>query len=76
MAPKSILSNGWAVLDGKLYLNWDRETRDLFVAEKANRIPQSEKNWPAVLSGLQDGSVDKYSHAGEGVDIAHPQKLN
>lgn len=68
--------NGWAVLDGKLYLNWDEETRDLFVSEKANRIPQSEKNWPTVHSGLQDGSVDKYTHAGEGVDIAHPQKLN
>ena len=68
--------NGWAVLDGKLYLNWDEETRDAFVAERADRIPRAEENWPSVHSGLQDGSVDMYTHAGESVDIAHPQQLN
>ena len=68
--------NGWALLDGKLYLNWDEETRDAFVAERADRIPRAEENWPSVHSGLQDGSVDMYTHAGESVDIAHPQQLN
>jgi YHS domain-containing protein len=67
--------NGWVVLDGKLYLNWDAETRDLFVAEQSSRIPKAEKNWPSVHAGLQDGSVDLYTHAAEGVDIAHPQQL-
>jgi YHS domain-containing protein len=68
--------NGWAVLDGKLYLNWDEETRDAFVDEQSKRIPQAKENWPSVHAGLQDGSVDMYTHAGEGVDIAHPQQLN
>jgi YHS domain-containing protein len=68
--------NGWAVLDGKLYLNWDEETRDAFVAEQSDRIPQAEENWPSVHAGLQDGSVDMYTHADEGVDIIHPQQLN
>jgi len=68
--------NGWAVLDGKLYLNWDEETRDAFVAERSDRIRQAEENWPSVHAGLQDGSVDMYTHADEGVDIIHPQQLN
>jgi YHS domain-containing protein len=68
--------NGWAVLDGKLYLNWDEETRDTFVAEQSGRIPQAQENWPSVHAGLRDGSVDMYTHAGEGVDITHPQQLN
>lgn len=68
--------NGWTVLDGKLYLNWDEETRDAFVAERSDRIRQAEENWPSVHAGLQDGSVDMYTHADEGVDITHPQQLN
>jgi YHS domain-containing protein len=68
--------NGWAVLDGKLYLNWDEETRDALVDEQSKRIPQAKENWPSVHAGLQDGSVDMYTHTGEGVDIAHPQQLN
>jgi YHS domain-containing protein len=68
--------NGWAVLEGILYLNWDAETRDALVAEKSERIPQAGQNWPSVHAGLQDGSVDMYTHAGEGIDIAHPQQLN
>jgi YHS domain-containing protein len=68
--------NGWAVLDGKLYLNWDAETRDLFVAEQSTRIPKAKKNWASVHAGLRDGSVDMYTHAAEGVDITHPQELN
>jgi len=67
--------NGWVVLNGKLYLNWDAETRDLFVTEQSTRIPKAEKNWPSVHAGLQDGSVDMYTHAAEGIDISHPQQL-
>lgn len=67
--------NGWAVIDGKLYLNWDEETRDAFVAEKSSRIPEAEENWPEVNSGLQDGSISLYTHADEGVEISHPQSL-
>jgi len=68
--------NGWSVLDGKLYLNWDADTRDAFVAQQSARVPQAEENWTTVHTGLQDGSVDLYRHADEGVDISHPQQLN
>lgn len=68
--------NGWSVIDGKLYLNWDANTRDAFLAKKSERISNAQENWPSVHEGLQDGSIDLYTHAGEGVDITHPQQLN
>ncbi len=68
--------NGWSVLDGKLYLNWDAETRDAFMAEQSSRIEQAELNWPDLHAGLLDGSAAMYTHAAEGVDIAHPQQLD
>ncbi len=67
--------NGWAVLDGKLYLNWNAEVRNDFVAQRSKRIPEAEKLWKSVHAGLQDGSVKLYTHADESVDIAHPQQV-
>jgi hypothetical protein len=64
---------GWAVLDEKLYLNWDEDTKNLFVAEQTSRRPAAEENWPAVSTGMVDGSVETYRHETEGVDIVHPQ---
>ncbi|SDX04344.1 YHS domain-containing protein [Ruegeria halocynthiae] len=65
---------GWAVLDGKLYLNWNEETKDEFVAEHTTRVGSAESAWPAVHSGIQDGSVPLYRHADEPTEgISHPQ---
>ena len=68
--------DGWSVIDGKLYLNWDAETREAFVAELSTRIERAERNWPDLHAGLLDGSADMYTHAGEGVGIVHPQQLD
>ena len=68
--------NGWSVLDGKLYLNWDAATRDAFVARQSTRIERAEREWPDLHAGLLDGSAAFYTHAGEGVDIVHPQQLD
>ena len=68
--------NGWSVLDGTLYLNWDAETRDAFVAGQSSRIGDAERNWPDLHAGLLDGSAPLYTHAGEGVAIVHPQQLD
>jgi YHS domain-containing protein len=68
--------NGWSVIDDKLYLNWDAETREAFLAEQSTRISQADANWPELHAGLVDGSADLYTHAGEGADISHPQQLN
>jgi YHS domain-containing protein len=68
--------DGWAVIDGVLYLNWDRDTRDLFVAEQARRVPAAAANWPGVAAGLADGTADFYRHADDpAVGISHPQRL-
>lgn len=67
--------NGWSVLDGKLYLNWDAETRDAFLSEQSTRIERADMNWPDLHAGLLDGSAALYTHAGEGVAIVHPQQL-
>jgi YHS domain-containing protein len=68
---------GWAVIDGKLYLNWNQEVRDTFVAEKDARIPKAAANTPKVLAGLLDGSTEFYPHSSDpSVGISHPQRLN
>ena len=66
---------GWAVLDQQLYLNWDEDTKNTFVAEQAKRRPAAEENWPVVSTGIIDGSVPIYRHETEGVDIVHPQQV-
>ncbi len=68
--------DGWSVVNGKLYLNWDAETREAFLAEQSSRIAAAEAKWPELHAGLLDGSADMYTHAGEGADISHPQQLN
>lgn len=68
--------NGWSVLDGKLYLNWDAATRDAFLSEQLTRIERAGRNWPDLHADLRDGSAAMYTHAGEGVAIVHPQQLD
>lgn len=69
--------NGWAVIDKALYLNWNQEVRDTFLAEQAKRVPAAKANWPTVSAGVADGSVEIYRHAGDpSVKIVHPQPLN
>lgn len=68
--------NGWVVIDGKLYLNWDASVREDFVAEQSARIPAAEANSARVLAGLLDGSTEFYRHADDAsVGISHPQSL-
>lgn len=66
--------DGWSVLDGKLYLNWDSEVRDEFLDEQIKRKANAHENWGSVHSGLISGSVNLYTHEQKGVDIAHPQQ--
>lgn len=69
--------DGWAVIDGKLYLNWNGEVRDTFVAEKDARIPRVAANAPKVLAGLIDGTTEFYPHSSDpSVKISHPQSLD
>jgi hypothetical protein len=39
----------WKVVDGKLYLNYDKSVRALWEAELPEAISRADRNWPAVL---------------------------
>ena len=68
--------NGWAVLDGKLYLNWDADVRDDFLRRQDKRIRDADAKWPDVRDGLQDGSTPLYRHKDvPSSGISHPQEL-
>jgi hypothetical protein len=40
----------WKVVDGKLYLNYDKNVRALWEKELPQVIGQGERNWPGVLA--------------------------
>jgi len=39
----------WDIVDGKLYLNYDSNTRNLWLEKPADYIVQGDANWPKVL---------------------------
>ena len=39
----------WAVVDGKLYLNFDQSIQDLWDGDRAGFIRRAGANWPAIL---------------------------
>ncbi len=41
--------NAWAVVDGKLYLNYNRTIQARWQADRANLIVVGHQNWPSVL---------------------------
>ena len=68
--------DGWSVLDGKLYLNWNASIRDTFVAEQDQRKANADANWPDVRAGILDGSIEISRHKRLfGIGIKHPQEL-
>jgi hypothetical protein len=40
----------WKVVDGKLYLNYDKKVRTLWEKELPEAISRADRNWPAVLA--------------------------
>jgi hypothetical protein len=41
--------NGWKIVDGKLYLNYNRDIQKKWEKDIPGYIRQAEANWPAVL---------------------------
>lgn len=35
----------WVIVDGRLYLNWNKEGRDEFAADPAPQIARADENW-------------------------------
>ena len=40
----------WKIVDGKLYLNYDKSVREVWEKEIPAAIARADRNWPAVLS--------------------------
>jgi hypothetical protein len=53
-------ANAWTVRDGKLYLNWDAEVKQEWTKDIPGNLALSEANWPAIKTGLADGSATIY----------------
>lgn len=41
-------ANAWTIENGKLYLNYNIEVREMWNKEKKDRIEKADKNWPQV----------------------------
>jgi hypothetical protein len=41
--------NAWKIVDGKLYLNYNRAIQERWMVDIPNYIKQADQNWPAVL---------------------------
>jgi hypothetical protein len=39
----------WSIVDGKLYLNLNREVQGMWDEDLSENISKAEKNWPEVL---------------------------
>ena len=67
--------DGWSLLDGKLYLNWNASTRDQFLEQQSTRKQLAAERWPVVRSGLAGGwlNVHRHNEYPSKIGITHPQ---
>lgn len=42
-------ANHWAVVDGKLYLNYDKKIQERWEQDRSAHIDKANSNWPEVL---------------------------
>jgi hypothetical protein len=40
---------GWKIVDGKLYLNYNRKIQEKWEEDISGYIQKAENNWPSVL---------------------------
>jgi YHS domain-containing protein len=52
--------DAWTLRDGKLYLNWDAAVKKQWSEDIPGNLAISEANWPAIKSGLLDGTATVY----------------
>ncbi len=41
--------NGWKIVDGKLYLNYNRKIQEKWMKDIPGYIKKADANWPGVL---------------------------
>ena len=42
--------NAWRIIDGKLYLNYNLQVREMWSAKAAKNIVKGDANWPTLLT--------------------------
>ncbi|ETX10533.1 hypothetical protein MUS1_14990 [Marinomonas ushuaiensis DSM 15871] len=40
----------WAIVDGKLYLNYSKDVKEKWDADRVLHIQQADKNWPKLIT--------------------------
>lgn len=40
--------NGWTIVNGKLYLNFNADLNKVFTSDAGKLVPKAEKNWPSL----------------------------
>lgn len=50
----------WAVVDGKLYLNYNSEVQNTWNAERDELIPAAATNWPGLVGAQDDAAHDPH----------------
>jgi len=66
--------NGWAIVDGALFLNWSADVKRIFLTELSERLPAAQRNWADVHFDMRARIRQVSRHADfpeEG--IVHPQ---
>ncbi len=43
--------DAWSIVDGKLYLNYNRAVRALWSVRRSHYIEEADRNWPRLLEG-------------------------
>jgi YHS domain-containing protein len=56
---KSIKPNEWEIVDGKLYLNYNRTAHKKWARDKGESITRADEYWPTVLK-----SCEKHNNCG------------
>jgi hypothetical protein len=41
----------WSIVDGRLYLNYDKRVQETWVQDKPRYIGEADRNWPALEAG-------------------------
>ncbi|MCA1409102.1 hypothetical protein I6F26_26590 [Ensifer sp. IC3342] len=52
-ATANIDPEAFKIIDGKLYLTYDKGSADWFAANAAETVPKADGNWPKVAADLQ-----------------------
>lgn len=51
---KTVKPDVWEIVDGKLYLNYNRRAYKKWAADKADSISRGDTNWPTVLKECEE----------------------